>query len=317
MAAIWRNEKMAIIIQPAQEIDIPDIVKVMEDVGLSLDQARFANYFFKSERHIDAPGANGGFVVRDGDKIVGYSGLTPCSLFDGKEEILALQSGVLGLKPGYGTAMFDLMDVVIQLTRLYPFYGNTANEKSSALWTKYAGFRGGPENGAYIQFEFLPSGLWTRAGLDTKSEFAELVRSDFWERFLLVNEGYATDRSPARLRRLFEKPVADGRVGIILERQDGRIVGYAILRARQFLRTWKYRYDILDIVALKNDDRIVAALIAGCKRYAARHGGVLIEYVGGLSVFPHRRKALSNTFVSSHAIEGWFYGPYDGDRCLV
>lgn len=309
---------MATVIRAAQIEDIPDIVRVINAVGLFSDERRFLNYFFKSEFEIEEAGTLGGFVAQDEDAgIVGYCGLTPCRLYHGKTEVSALQMGVLGLLPGYGTAMFGLMDAVLDLSRKHPVFANTANAKSGKLWTTYAGFSYGPERGASIQYALIPFGIFTPCHVKCGAQFDELLASDFWSRYLVANKGWATDRSPVRLNRIWGQAVVDGRLGVVLEKHEGQIVGYAILHARQFPHLGKLRYNVLDLVAIGDDPMVLKSLVARSKRFAALHGGVMIEYVGAASVFNYERKALNNTFIGSQIFDGWFCGPFDGDRSFV
>lgn len=309
---------MATAIRAAHIEDVPDIVKVINSVGLFLDEEKFANYFFKSELNLEVPGALGGFVVQDEDAgIVGYCGLTPCRLYHGKTEVPALQMGVLGLLPGYGTAMFGLMDAVIELSKRYPIFANTANAKSGKLWTTYAGFSYGPEKGASIQYALIPFGMVTPCRVKCGAQFDELLASDFWSRYLAANKGWATDRSSARLRRIWGQAIADGRLGVVLEKHEGKIVGYAILHARRLSRLGKLRYNVLDLVAIGDDPAVLKNLVVRSKRFAALHGGVMIEHIGSSTVFKRQRRALNNTFIGSQIFDGWFCGPFDGDRSFV
>lgn len=309
---------MVTTIRAALVTDIPEIVRVVGAVGLSLDEEGLRNYFFHSELKIEAGGALGGFVALDeGKKIVGYCGLTPCCLYQGKMEVAALQMGVLGLLPGYGAAMFSLMDAVIALTMQYPVFANTVNAKSGKLWTMYAGFSYGPEKCSSIQYALLPVGMLTRARVRCIEQFEELISSSFWMHYLETNSRWVTDRSPARLCRIWGRAVHDGRLGVVLAKNNGQIVGYAILHARRLSCLGKLRYNILDFVALKDDPAVLRHLVLRCKRFAALHGGVIIEYVGPVPVFKCQRKALNNTFIGSREFDGWFGGPFDGDRSFV
>lgn len=310
---------MAAKVRSANVGDIPSIIICMRGCGLGVTDEKLKRYFFSPEVPCSDDGGNGGFVVEDsGGEIVGYCGLTPCSLYRGQAVWPALQMGVLGLKHGFGASMFDLMDAVIALSQNYLIYANTVNAKSGELWTKYAGFQYGPESGGDIQYDLLPLGVVTSRKFDSAGSFRELLNSDFWQRYRASCPGWSADRSPARLERLFSMAVEDGRVSILLEREDGLAVGVAVLYARPFLHGCRVRYALLDLVAINDSREVLSRLVRKAKRFAMLHGGVMIEYVGGeVGVFTRKRKALNNTFISSRPVDGWFYGPFDGDRSLV
>lgn len=310
---------MSVKVRSANVGDIPSIITCMRGCGLGVNEEKLRRYFFSPEVPCSDEGGNGGFVAEDaGGTIVGYCGLTPCPLYRGQSVMPALQMGVLGLKQGFGAAMFDLMDAVVALSRNYLVYANTANAKSGELWVKYAGFQYGPESGGNIQYDLLPLGLMTPRKFDSTDSFHELLNSDFWLRYLESCSGWSADRSPARLERLFGGAVEDGRVSILLEREVGRVVGVAVLHARPFLHGCKVRYAILDLVAIKDNREVLSSLVRKVRRFAMLHGGVMIEYVGGVeAILSRKRRALNNTFISSKPVEGWFYGPFDGDRSRV
>ena len=80
-------------------------------------------------------------------------------------------------------------------------------------------------------------------------------------------------------------------------------------------------------VALGDDERRIHELVRMCRRFASRHGGIALEYVGGGRLLPHSRPALANTFLWAGGTQdvrdaivsrkGWFFGPYDGDRAMI
>lgn len=312
----------------AQIDDIPEIAEVMSKIGVPINVEVFSSYFFGTEKDDLEDGFRGGFVARDeAGHIVGYCGLTPFPIYVNRIRHTAYQMGVLGIQKGYGALMFDFMDRVVELTKHFLVIANTANEKSVRLWTQYAGFSSGPELGAFIQYRYLPLGLLTRPKFTQKFSFSSPEFIRFWEVYMSGQKGIVTDRSPARMARIFTAAMQQKRVAIVTLCEKGQLVGYAALRLRRFHRMPGIRYEIIDILALGDDERRVQQLAKKCMRFAEWHGGIMLEYVGGRALLPRRRPALANTSFWSggppevqEAIksgEGWFFGPCDGDRVMT
>ena len=308
--------------------DMPAIAEAMAEIGMPIDIGAVKRYFFTGDLGETNDGLRGGLVARDdGQRVVGYCGLTPCTIYvDGKSHE-AYEMGILGVRQGYGVVMIDFMDKVVELTTRSLVFANTANEKSVKLWTQYAGFHSGPELGDSIQYAFLPLGLLTVPKFTRQIDFKAHSFQQFWDEYKSGQQGIVVDRSSKRFERLFGPGIRQGRLSVITHDEDGRMVGYAVLRTRPLRRLRRLRYEIIDIIALGDNDQRIRMLIKKCKHFAGIHGGVLLEYVGGQHLLPHRRPALANTFIWSGgdselkamlaAGKGWFFGPYDGDRAMT
>ena len=311
----------------AQIGDVPDIVAAMTEIGLPIDEAAVSRYFFTSEGNGTTECLLGGLVARDdAGRVVGYCGLTPCAVYVNGERHEAYQMGILGVRQGCGTVMFDFMDRVGELTRRALVFANTANEKSVRLWTQYAGFSSGPPLCAYIQYAFLPLGFFTRPRFSRHCDFLPSDFRHFLKEYQADQRGIMSERTQKRLTRIFGPAIQDGRVVVITAKEAGGVVGYAALRIRPLNHFRLLRYEIIDILALGDKAEIIKRLVVQCRRFASCHGGIVLEYVGGKKLLPHCRPALANTFIWAggspdvqHAIKsgnGWFFGPYDGDRSM-
>ncbi len=307
--------------------DVPAIVAAMKDIGLPIDEAAVSRYFFTSEGSETTECLLGGLVARDDvGRILGYCGLTPCAVYVDGERHEAYQMGILGVRPGCGTVMFDFMDRVIELTRRALVFANTANEKSARLWTQYAGFSPGPSLCASIQYAILPLGLFTRPRFTRHYDYMSSDFIHFLEDYQAGQKGIMAERTQKRLNRILGSAIHDGRVVVITAKEARSIVGYAALRVRPANHFGLFRYEIIDILALGDNAEIIKRLVVQCRRFASCHGGVVLEYVGGEKLLPHCRPALANTFIWAggsrdvqQAIKlgkGWFFGPYDGDRSM-
>ena len=154
----------------------------------------------------------------------------------------------------------------------------------------------------------------------------------FWERYLLGNSGLVSSRTGEELLWLYGKGLASGQY-IFLGREDSvGLCGYIVLRRAN---SGNGRWMIADWIALDDDPDVLSDLLRDAVRELRGHtDAALLESVG----FPvraqtilHRhlpftRKIPNNTFIyqptdpsviaNSSLAEGWFFGPYDGDRCL-
>ena len=114
-----------------------------------------------------------------------------------------------------------------------------------------------------------------------------------------------------------------------------QVLGYIVIRRRYFSGGVIPRYDIVDLCALGNDDLVLTNLLRQGCRFVRAQGGAVLEYVGApigheatiARVLSRVRPAPSNSFVYLNAegtvgreslasLDGWFFGPYDGDRCI-
>lgn len=329
-------------IDQARIEDVPAILEMLKGVGLCPAPQKLVHYFFTPPQAEYDAGTPGGFVVKDErGGCVGYCGLSPCRVYIGGKGYPAYQMGILGIKQGYGAMMFELMDEVIALSHHALVYANTANKKSLELWTNYAGFSMGPTACSRIQYAIgtpidfcrgWAERFTTRANV---KDFSDPLFRSFWERFRDSCQGVCTSRTPERLNWVFGKALQTGICKLITIADGANILGYAVLRVRPFKRLGLRRYDILDVCVSDGKVETARSLLRACKRYTASHLGIILEYVGGIATLdeviknelPHSRPALAVTsFYATRISEvssalqgkcGWFFGPYDGDRCAL
>lgn len=257
-----------------------------------------------------------GVTLEDEGRVIGFCGLIPCEIWVGQEAKPAYQLGMLGMEAGHGPALMNLLEGVRTAVGERFVYANTANKKGAKVWTRFYGMKAGPKENAIIRYRpILPFCAFARA--DALADDAR------WNAFVSDlrsgNEGLMTARSVAGWRRL-------GAICVTVC-SGKKILGAAFLRRRYFSKLRLPRYDIVDMCAVRNDARVVANLLKKCCRMVSWKGGLILEYVGsptGMNdvidgVLSRRRPAVSNTFVydgDEDVSKGWFFGPYDGDRCV-
>ena len=168
-----------------------------------------------------------------------------------------------------------------------------------------------------------------------ESDFSKEDFDVFCERFQRTNRGLCTQRTSVRLRRCFSDALRTGECVLLVRRDEtSSVLGYVVLHRRTMANAGVIRYEILDICSADMSETTISELLCDAKRYSRMASGVLLEYVGApregvAHVFTrqlaHNRAAVSNTFEWATEIpalqeafrrnDGWFYGPYDGDRC--
>jgi len=170
------------------------------------------------------------------------------------------------------------------------------------------------------------------------SGFSDERFLDLWKRILDANDGVISSRDPAILRHYFDESIAAGTVILIAaENLDGTLQGYILLRKYPLYETRHvFSYKICDVCSVGNDVECMRELVKEGVIYAERHGGGYVEYIGANPhldkwldpILKYRRQFDHPTFTYScpdsesalkQALEtrtGWFFGPYDGERCL-
>ena len=319
---------MSIKIRPMADSDLAAVVALFKTLGMSISEESYRRFFIGKIPSGGEGVPRGGLEVVDQEAgCVGFEGMTACAIYLNGKPMSACILGALGIRPGFGGTMFDLMDHVGEIAKSRLTFANTCNSKASQLMVQYAGFSRGPVRNAFIQFAVLPIGFFLQKGMDSVNEFEQIKSSDFWMRYLESCRGVVLDRTPERIERLFGAAIREKRAAVVIVKEKGQIVGYAVLHAVEVPKLHARRFKIVDLIALRNDRRVLRRLVAKCKWYAAAHGGIVLEYVGACDVFRWKRKALSNTFIWScgddlvaKALEDettWFFGPYDGDRSMI
>ncbi len=157
----------------------------------------------------------------------------------------------------------------------------------------------------------------------------------FWSEYVKKNDGVALSRTAEELDWMFGEDLSSGR-NLLFTRQNGdRLCGYIVVRAMNAERT---RWMIADWIALANDKAVLSDLLRDAVRGLRRiRSAAFLECIGfRMDVqevihrhLPFKRKAPNNsTNYKAHTPEmkrafedankaGWFFGPYDGDRCMT
>lgn len=157
----------------------------------------------------------------------------------------------------------------------------------------------------------------------------------FWTAFLAGNKGVITSRDPKRLAWLFNESMSAGFVKVLSAEKDGEIVGYVLLRRYPCATGPLSEYAIYDICALNNDIQCLRFLMIEALRFASTHRGARLMYTGALpmqqewikALLWHRRiKSKFSPFfyktkdeeiaTSLKNEDGWFFGAFDGEKCL-
>ena len=116
--------------------------------------------------------------------------------------------------------------------------------------------------------------------------------------------------------------------------KDGRIDGFVLLRERCGFESPPRLFDVIDICAVGNATSCLRALCRCATEIAGRNGGVKLFFSGGM---PKQEEWLDRYFPFKVAMgnaqfmyrandpeieeslaqnKGWFFGPFDGERCL-
>ena len=166
--------------------------------------------------------------------------------------------------------------------------------------------------------------------------FRDEKYAEFWEKFLVQNDGLITSRSPERMAWLFDESIKAGMVTLIVAEKDNKMCGYVLLRKLPHYFDWvTIDCGICDICALNGDAECLKALafasISAASRMGAfrvcMHGAALPRQEEWLNVaFCHRRVDDHPVFLyktkdakienSLQDGKGWFFGPMDGEACL-
>lgn len=157
----------------------------------------------------------------------------------------------------------------------------------------------------------------------------------FWSEYLKKNDGVVLSRTAEELDWMFGEDLSSGR-NLLFTRENGdRLCGYIVVRAMNAERT---RWMVADWIALANDKAVLSDLLRDAVRGLRRiRSAAFLECIGfRMDVqevihrhLPFKRKAPNNsTNYKAHTPEmkraledadkaGWFFGPYDGDRCMT
>lgn len=157
----------------------------------------------------------------------------------------------------------------------------------------------------------------------------------FWDAFLNGNTGVITSRDPKRLSWLFDESISAGFVKVLAAEKEDKVMGYVLLRRYPCKSGPLSEYAIYDICAIDNDVECLRYLLRAAVHYAAWHRGARVIYSGAMpkqdewlnAVTWHRctTSGFSPFFyktrdkeieASLNRNEGWFFGAFDGEKCL-
>lgn len=157
----------------------------------------------------------------------------------------------------------------------------------------------------------------------------------FWSDYLKNNDGVVLSRTAEELEWMFGEDVDTGRNLLFVREAGNCLLGYIVVRAMNTERT---RWMVADWIALQNDKGVLSDLLRDAVRGLHQiQSAVFLECIGfRMDVqnvihrhLPFSRRAANNsTNYKAHTPEmkqalegadrlGWFFGPYDGDRCLT
>jgi len=157
----------------------------------------------------------------------------------------------------------------------------------------------------------------------------------FWKNYLKSNRGLVCSRTKDELNWAFGDEMKSGAVHMLAYIRGGEMLGYVVLRSRDERRL--VRWMVVDWIADGDNREILGELLYGAKRHLQTiTEAAFVEVIGYpmfvqdliRTVFPYCRKAPGNSF--SYRIDdenlrakfenvkevSWFFGAYDGDRCL-
>ena len=181
------------------------------------------------------------------------------------------------------------------------------------------------------EFRLRRGGLNISRAMSFDQGFFDILQ----EEYLKSNEGLYCSRTADELNWIFGGRVRDGSCVILCATNAEGPCGYVILQM-EFSRR---RCRILDLVAIKNDESILSALLSAAKTYLRRCTPILVLEVIGFPTFvqPLFRRMMSRVQPNGHnrfawgafdsswlerlqpvidSRKSWFFGPYDGDECF-
>ena len=302
-------------------------------------QARFSSHSCRrAEKYLQNPflssGGAGDIAYMQG-KPVGFQAAIRRKLFLGKEPLWGVVGGMLAMyESAPPVLLVNLMKASIASRDGSSFfYANTANFASMKM-NRMLGVKGtGPSLCERIIFGIVYVPKWLkwicrRPHARRLSVIDAKVFDDFWNRYRETNDGLVSSRSAEELKWIFGDRLESGEIVILGEFSGDTLVGYVALKSSCRGKRWI----IADWIAVKNNAEILSSLVQSAVRFLRRQcGPVLLETIG----FPDfaepilkrclwfSRKAKNNTFIWKFLDErmtippgSWFFGPYDGDRCM-
>ena len=276
-----------------------------------------------------------GDIAYENDIPVGFQAAILRRLYRRSRPILGIVGGMLAMKEKASPVLL----MTLMKASIAPrdgsifFFANTANETSMKM-NRMLGVREmGP--GTCERIRFAPV-FWLRGVKWMLPEpharrlmsFTPEVFDAFWEHYLASNKGLVSSRSATELAWVFGDRLSSGEVVLLGEFQGETLLGYIVLK---FSRRGR-RCAIADWIAINDDPKVLDSLLVSAIRFLRRESSAFVlESIG----FPQKvelilrrrlpfvRHCPNNSFLwKSHEkgldipSDSWFYGPYDGDRCM-
>lgn len=276
----------------------------------------------------------GDIAYQDG-KPVAFQAAIVRRLYIGKEPIVGVVGSTLGALPETSPVMLmQLMKrTIAPRNGSVLFFANTANMTSMKM-NRLLGVKGaGPSSCEKIRFTFAVSLPILRCFIPRPSavrvdKIDKVQFGSFWARYLDSNKGLVASRSAAEIEWMFGDNIARGTDVMLVEYDGSEISGHIVIRESRNGKRWM----IVDMVAIDNNPDVLRSLLNSAVSFLRREKKSVVlesigfpEYVSMLlkRELPFARKTKNNTFIWSCSAKiqdvmdrSWFFGPYDGDRCL-
>lgn len=172
--------------------------------------------------------------------------------------------------------------------------------------------------------------------LRTLAGFGTGELDDFWKSYLSHNCGFVLSRTPNELEWVYGQTLTKGK-GLLLglyEKSD--LVGYCVLKCSGEGDSWT----ISDMLVMHNSPLLLHNLVRLSLKFLRKHTPAIYCSILGFSTHAHKvmdelfpivRKMRCNSFTWNvqkqsqyqpkmddlDAADSWFFGPYDGDWCLL
>lgn len=128
-----------------------------------------------------------------------------------------------------------------------------------------------------------------------------------------------------------------GKVHMVVAKKDGRVEGYVLIREleKKLIGAGLAKgFEIIDICAVGNESKCLRALARATLSLVGKLGGMKVLFYGYM---PKQEEWIDDIFkiriqddhpyfmyrgytpevkVSLEKNEGWFFGPFDGERCM-
>ena len=277
----------------------------------------------------------GEIAYQDG-KPVAFQGALLRRLFIGQQPIIGIVGSSLCSKPETSPVLLmHLMKATIKPrggSKL--FFSNTANPTSMKM-NRLLGVKGaGPETCAKIRFDltWVPPFFKLLCPRPNSTQIKSIdakTFNSFWERYLEDNRGGVCSRTAEELDWMFGEGLSSGKTVAFGEFKNDELIGYVVIHSTHNSRRWM----VFDWIALHDDKSVLKRLLVSAVRFVRRETkAVLFEMIGfsdaadkiASLVIPFRRNARNNSYLwsfndkeTSIPTESWFFGPYDGDRCMI